>query len=265
MGWQIKRTKHETDSDNKSIKSNSSSKKGFRAKVKDVFTHSDRQEQGGESPEIVNVNTRTVSVSVNKGKDFGKDFSWEAERSEKRPVYPPSRRITVVAVPPAPGPPLAKVASRDFAEEALISGHKVHNWLAEAHIDSIGGSEDSVSQSVATTSTGRVRSVQQMYSSYGIPEPSELFTQALPPSRVAGREPRRCHVCKWINVGVERCSCCGHRLCAECAIETNPKSKASLAAETARLLLETDDEVDEEEESTYSRYSFSQLDRKSVV
>lgn len=268
LGWQVKRTKND-DSEDKSIKSNSSSKKGFRAKVKDVFAYGERQ----GSPEIVTVNTRAVSISVNKGKDSRKDLSRETESSEAKPVYPPSstaigptRRLTTVHAPQPAA--LAKVASRDFAEEALISGRKVHNWLT----GNGRGSVDSIGISVKTTSTGRVRSVQQMYSAYGIPEPSELFSKALPPpSRVVGREPRRCHVCKWINVGVERCTCCGHRICAECTIETEPISKATVAAiaaaETARLLLDTDDEIEfeEDEEETYSKYSISQLPRNVDV
>lgn len=260
MGWQIKRAKN--DSDNKSINSikSGSDKKGFREKVKDVFGHSDRSAPA--SPEIIYANQRTVSISVrDRGKDHG-----VADR-EFQPTYPPSstarapsavRRDTVVRAKPEPKA-LAKVASRDFAEEALISGHKVHNWLAGHG----SGSEASNGQSVATTSTGRVRSVQQMYTSYGIPEPSELFSKALPTSRAVGGDPRRCHVCKWVNVGVERCSCCGHRLCADCAVERNLVKPKHETAEIAQLLLE--DDYSEEDDSTHSRYSISHVARKTSI
>ena len=262
MGWQIKRAKN--DSDNKSINSikSGSDKKGFREKVKDVFGHSDRSAPA--SPEIIYANQRTVSISVrDRGKDHG------VPDREFQPTYPPSstarapsavRRYSAVRAPPEPKA-LAKVASRDFAEEALMSGHKVHNWLAGHG----SGSEASNGQSVATTSTGRVRSVQQMYTSYGIPEPSELFSKALPTSRAVGGDPRRCHVCKWVNVGVERCSCCGHRLCADCAVEPNvakPKHGTD-TAEVAQLLLE--DDYSEEDDSTYSHYSISQVERKTSI
>lgn len=262
MGWQIKRGKN--DSDNKSINSikSGSDKKGFREKVKDVFGHSDRSAPA--SPEIICANQRTVSISVrDRGKDHG------VQDREFQPMYPPSstarapsavRRDTVVRVPPEPKA-LAKVASRDFAEEVLISGHKVHNWLAGHG----SGSEASNGQSVATTSTGRVRSVQQMYTSYGIPEPSELFSKALPTSRAVAGNTRRCHVCKWVNVGVERCSCCGHRLCADCAVEPNvaKPTHATETAEIAQLLLE--DDYSEEDDSTYSRNSISQVARKTSI
>ena len=262
MGWQIKRAKN--DSDNKSINSikSGSDKKGFREKVKDVFGHSDRSAPA--SPEIIYANQRTVSISV---RDRGKDHGVPDRKGQL--TYPPSstvratsatRRGTVVRAPPQPGA-LAKVASRDFAEEALISGHKVHNWLAGHG----SGSEASNGQSVATTSTGRVRSVQQMYTSYGIPEPSELFSKPLPLSRAVGGDPRMCHVCKWVNVGVERCSCCGHRLCGDCAVEptvAKPK-RATETAEIAQLLLE--DEYSEEDDSTHSRYSISQVARRTSI
>lgn len=252
------------DSDNKSINSikSSSDKKGFREKVKDVFGHSDRSAPA--SPEIIYANTRTVSISVrDRAKDHG------VPDKEHQPTYPPSstakatspsRRDIVIRAPPQPGA-LTKVASRDFTEEALISGHKVHNWLAVHG----SGSEGSNGQSVATTSTGRVRSVRQMYTSYGIPEPSELFSKPLPTSRAVVGDPMRCHVCKWVNVGVERCSCCGHRLCADCAVEPNvakPKHETE-AAEIAQLLLE--DDYSEEDDSTYSGYSISQVARKTSI
>lgn len=258
----MRRAKNE--SDNKSINSikSGSDKKGFREKVKDVFGHSDRPAPA--SPEIIYANTRAVSISV---RDRAKDHV--VPDKVHQPTYPrsstakapsPSRGDTVIRAPPQPST-LAKVASRDFAEEALISGHKVHNWL----VGHGSGSEASNGQSVATTSTGRVRSVQQMYTSYGIPEPSELFSKALPTSSAVGGDPRRCHVCKWVNVGVERCSCCGHRLCADCAVEPNvaKPEHATEAAEVAQLLLE--DDYSEGDDSTYSVYPISQVARQTSI
>lgn len=250
MGWQIKRAKN--DDDNKSL-SSVSSKKGFRAKVKDVFTHGDRQDPS--SPEIIHVNARTVPISINNRAKQNSEHAQISIAPTVLTVVPPRRPTPDPTEQP---PVLAKVASRDFAEEALISGNKVHKWLAGAR----SGSEDSVGQSVATTSTGRVRSVQQMYSSYGIPEPSELFSKALPQSRAVGGEPRRCHVCKWINVGVERCSCCGHRLCADCEIEAAVPTVRRPEPETATLLL---DDTEGEEGSTYSRYSISEVAHKTSI
>ncbi len=107
-----------------------------------------------------------------------------------------------------------KFAKRDFANEPATPENKIETWLADASHESVG-SEDSLQHSVTTTSTGRVRSVQQMYTSHGIEQPSELFTQPdIVGKLVAGS--RRCHVCRWVNSPVERCTCCGHRLCIDC-------------------------------------------------
>jgi hypothetical protein len=72
-----------------------------------------------------------------------------------------------------------------------------------------------------TTDTMKVRSAKDMYSYYGVEEPSELF-----PSKdtqydvdtVTAHVPkhRYCHICSWVSYGVYQCLRCSHRLCPEC-------------------------------------------------
>lgn len=174
--------------------------------------------------------TPRTSVSV---KSRAQEYEQAAARSRASSSAPP--------VPPDTNQlpaPFAVLLSANVEEtqqetvkaEPVSSDSKIKAWLAEAGPSTTNtkSSEPSGDNSEATTSTHRVRSVQQLYNSYGIEEPPELFTGRAP-SSVAQSSPesqRFCHVCSWKNGDVERCACCGHRLCEECRLRTTANDLA---------------------------------------
>lgn len=148
--------------------------------------------------------------------------------------------------------PVRSSQHTDISNISVSSTQIIDEWIRKAAMDP-PHSEDSARDSGTTTSTGRVLSFQQMYAFYGIEEPADSFPakesepDAVPRQAPAGKR-KCCHICRWINGDIDRCACCGHRLCGECE-EMDPATDSDKKGDGGQEFDIFEDEDDVEETS----------------